>query len=159
MRTRQDNRAAMITVRVLGAIVGAYALFTAWGCATILLLRAGRTPPVVPDAQTMGSFVPVLMMLPSVQMVLWAAAALFYAVAAWRMVSGRRGAYWYLTALACDLTFLLFLKLAGAVHADPGKIDLDYVTATITVTLAVIIWLTERAAFRESVNMRAAAVS
>jgi hypothetical protein len=144
-----EPKSANVLMKVLGVIVGAYALFTGWGCATILILRNGATPPIMPDPQTMGSFVPVLMMLPSWMMVLWVSAAILYAVAAWRMVTGRRGgAEFYSTALAFDLTFLFFLKRAGAVHADPSAVDLDYVTATITVTLCAIIWLVQRAAQR-----------
>ncbi len=128
--------------KLLGLLVGVYALFSAWGFTTIAMLREGRMPPVLPE--NMGSFMPVLMTLPQWHFLLWPTAVVLYFVAAWRLLTGRRGALIYTLALAIDLTFLVLLKRAGAVHAEPGAIDLDYVTAAITITLAVVLWLMER---------------
>ncbi len=128
--------------RLLGLLVGAYAIFTAWGFTTIAMLREGRMPPMLPE--NLGSFMPVLMSLPLWHFLLWPVAVIFYFVAAWRLLIGARGALLYTVALGFDLVFLLLLKRAGAVHADPGAIDLDYVTAAITVTVGVVLWLMER---------------
>lgn len=128
--------------KLLGLLVALYALFSAWGFTTIAMLREGRMPPVLPE--NMGSFMPVLMTLPQWHFLLWPVAAMLYFVAAWRLLRGKRGALIYTVALVIDLTFLVLLKLAGAVHAEPGAVDLDYVTAAITITVAVVLWLIEQ---------------
>jgi len=128
--------------RLLGWLVALYAIFTAWGFFTIAMLRAGRMPPILPD--NMGSFMPVLLTLPTWHFLLWPVAVVLYFVAAWRLLSGARGAIIYTLALAFDLSFLVLLKRAGAVHTEAGAIDLDYVTAAITITVGVVLWLIER---------------
>lgn len=144
--SRAARPARRVMPIVFGAIVGTYALFTAWGCATVLMMRNGIAPPLRPNPETMGSFVGVLLTLPSWQMLLWVAAVACYAAAAWRLFTGRRGAQWYAAGLAFDLSFLVLLKRAGAVHAEPGRIDLDYVTAALTVVLGLLLWWFERRA-------------
>jgi hypothetical protein len=129
--------------RLVGLVVGAYALFTTWGFITLVMIRNGVTPPFLPDPEVMGGFLPVLLSVPAWALGIWALAAVLYIVAAVRLIPTGLGASWYTAALFCDLSFLLVIKIAGAIHADPERVDLDYMTATFTVTLCVVLWIGE----------------
>lgn len=129
--------------RLMGLLVGAYALFSTWGFMTLVMMRTGVKPPLIPDPEIMGGFLPVLLSVPTWALGFWALAAMLYIVAAFRLIRTGRGAAWYTAALFCDLSFLLVIKIAGAIHADPERMDFDYLTATVTVTLCVVLWIGE----------------
>jgi|GEM_PF-6444204 len=132
------------TIRiVLGVLVAAYALFSGLvGFLNVFLLRIGREPLYLPANMT--DFLGVLTSVPWWRFALWPAAIVLYSLAAYRLLTGKTAAAFYGAALLCDLAFLGILKVSGAIHADPKAIDLDYVTAVITLVIGAGIWMTER---------------
>ncbi len=127
----------------LGLLVAAYALFSGGvGFLNVFMLRVGMTPFYIPAKMT--DFLGVLTGLPWWQFMLWPLAIVLYFVAAYRLLTGKTAAKIFAVALVCDLLFLTILKVSGAVHSDPKAIDLDYVTAIVTLAIGAAIWWTER---------------
>jgi len=128
---------------LLGALIGAYALFSLFPIATDAAFKLGMFDNPTGEVARM---IPLWQATAWWHLALWLVVVALFLVAAWRLLRGRRATAPYAAAFILDMALWATMKTLPAYGQvfTPAELELDNYTLAFMVACGVLIWLSER---------------